>query len=208
MKRLYRKIDKELIPNMPRLKFEGRIYTIQSASEAERAVNALRGEPIVGIDTETRPSFRKGRVNTVALLQVSTYDLCFLFRLNQFGLTPPVRELLEDEKLLKVGLSLHDDKHSLLRRGNFQPRNWLDLQDYVKLLGIEDMSLLKLCANVLGRRISKTARLSNWEADVLTDAQKSYAATDAYVCLLLYDELRRLRRTGEYEVIDTPATSA
>ncbi len=110
--------------------------------------------------------------------------------------------LLADPKVLKVGLSLKDDFLMLKRRdANFQPAGYIDLQNYVKQMGIEDMSLQKLYANVFHKRISKNAQLSNWEADILTDAQKVYAATDAYTCIQLYKELESLNSSNEYELV-------
>lgn len=162
--------------------------------------------PVLGVDTETRPSFRKGHVNKVALLQVATEDSCFLFRLNRIGLAGSVVRLLEDDRILKVGLSLSDDFSSLHKRGEFEPRAFLELQNYVRDFGIADMSLQKLYANVFGQKISKGQRLSNWEADVLTEGQKLYAATDAWACVRLYRELEALKKNGLYklEIVQEP----
>ncbi len=201
MKQIYRKYDKTLINTLPREAFPGRIIVILSEGEARRAVDYLLRSPRLGIDTETRPNFRPGGMNPVSLLQVSTTDTCFLFRLNRIGLPQCVLRLLTDQGTQKVGLSLHDDWAQLRRRFDFEPGNYLELQDYVKRLGIEDMSLQKLYANIFGRKISKSQRLSNWDADVLTDAQKLYAATDAWTCLLLYDEINRLLTTRDYELL-------
>ena len=203
MRQLFIKTDKTFIPNLPRYAFEGKIYVIQSASEAERAVEVLRQSPILGIDTETRPTFKKGVSHKVALLQVANEQLCFLFRMNEIGFLPCMADLLADPKVLKVGLSLKDDFLMLKRRdANFRPGGYIDLQNYVKQMGIEDMSLQKLYANVFHKRISKSAQLSNWEADVLTDSQKVYAATDAYTCIQLYKELESLKRSNEYELVE------
>ena len=162
----------------------------------------LRQSPILGIDTETRPTFKKGVSHKVALLQVANEQLCFLFRMNEIGFLPCMANLLADPKVLKVGLSLKDDFLMLKRRdANFQPAGYIDLQNYVKQMGIEDMSLQKLYANVFHKRISKNAQLSNWEADILTDAQKVYAATDAYTCIQLYKELESLNSSNEYELV-------
>lgn len=202
MRQLFIKTDKTFIPKLPRYAFEGKIYVIQSASEAERAIEVLRQSPILGIDTETRPTFKKGVSHKVALLQVANEQLCFLFRMNEIGFLPCMADLLADPKILKVGLSLKDDFLMLKRRdASFQPRGYIDLQNYVKQMGIEDMSLQKLYANVFHKRISKNAQLSNWEADILTDAQKVYAATDAYTCIQLYKELESLNRSNEYELV-------
>jgi ribonuclease D len=198
---LFNRYDKKKISTLPRIIFEGRIVVVLTEREAQKAVDFLLTQPILGIDTETRPSFKKGRVNQVALLQIATHDICFLFRLNQLGMTAAVKRLLEDTEVPKIGLSLHDDLMMLSRRGEFRRGNFIDLQDKVKEIGVEDMSLQKLFANFFGMRISKRDQLSNWEADILSDKQKIYAATDAWTCILLYEELLRLEQTEDYELI-------
>lgn len=200
MKILRNKLEKEEIKDMPQVSFSGRIITIYTEGEAERAVDFLLSQPILGIDTETRPSFQKGIIHKVGLVQISTHDTCFLFRLNFFGLTPALIRLLEDTNVPKVGLSLKDDIASLKKRKDFKPGNYIELQEYVKQFGIKDMSLQKLYANLFGMRISKTQRLSNWEANILSDAQNRYAATDAWACIQIYEELERLRKTGDYQL--------
>jgi len=158
----------------------------------------------VGVDTETRPSFRKGAVNKVALLQVSTYDTCFLFRLNHLGLPDFLEEFLQND-VLKIGLSLKDDFAMLRRRNQKDPRmgNWVELQDYVASFGIEEKSLQKIYALLFQEKISKSQRLSNWEADTLTEAQQLYAATDAWACVRIYQYLEELCLSGKYRVIRT-----
>lgn len=200
-KQIAAKFDKKQIPSLPRIVFEGRVIVVISAQEAECAVDFLLAQPILGIDTETRPSFKKGTIHKVALLQVSTTDICFLFRLNHIGMAAPIVRLLEDTTVPKVGLSLHDDLLMLHKLGPFTTGLFIDLQDCVKKMGVEDMSLQKLFANFFGQRISKAQQLSNWEADVLSDKQKSYAATDAWTCILLYNEWKRLVETDGYELI-------
>lgn len=200
MKILYNKIDKKLIPDLPRVLFEGRIFVIQTEKEADKAVGYLKGFPVLGIDTETRPAFKKGQFNKVALLQISTDDTCFLFRLNRIGFPASLVSLLQDENSIKVGLSLKDDIASLHKRGNFEPHTFVELQTYVRDFGIEDMSLQKLYANLFGQKISKGQQLTNWEADVLTENQKRYAATDAWACVKIYRELELLRITRDYEL--------
>ena len=124
-----------------------------------------------------------------------------VFRLNLLGMSPSVRRLLEDTKVPKIGLSLRDDLNSLHKLDDFQSGYFIDLQDHVREIGVEDMSLQKLYANFFGQRISKREQLTNWEADILNDKQKAYAATDAWTCILLYEELMRLEQTGDYELI-------
>lgn len=202
MRELHIKTDKNLIHELPRFVFEGRIIVIQSEAETVRAVKALRCSPILGIDTETRPTFRRGETHKVSLLQIADEHICFLFRLNEIGFPQPLVNLLADKEVLKVGLSLHDDFMMLRKRNEqFTPKNFIDLQDFVKEMGIEDMSLQKLYANVFRKRISKSARLSNWEADVLSESQKQYAATDAITCIQLYKELKELKESGEYILV-------
>lgn len=200
-KNIYSKFDKSRIAALPRVLFGGKMVVVVSEYEADRAVSYLLSQPILGIDTETRPSFKKGSQYKVALLQVSSHDVCFLFRLNHTGITPSIKRLLEDKTVLKVGLSLHDDIMSLHKLAEFDPGLFLDLQKHVSEIGVKDLSLQKLYANLLGGKISKAQRLTNWEADVLTDSQKLYAATDAWACIMLYEELQRLKSTGDYELI-------
>jgi ribonuclease D len=200
-KTIYSQYDKKKIPELPRILFEGRIVVVLTESEAEKAVNYLLSQQILGVDTETRPSFKRGHLNQVALLQVSSHDVCFLFRLNQLGLSPSVKRLLEDVKVPKIGLSLRDDLMMLHKLGDFNTGYFIDLQDHVREIGVEDMSLQKLYANFFGQRISKREQLTNWEADILQDKQKAYAATDAWTCIMLYEELVRLKQTGDYELI-------
>lgn len=200
---IYSKYDKTKIGGLPRAVFEGRIVVVTTEREAEKAVDYLLSQPILGIDTETRPAFKKGQINSVALLQVSSYDTCFLFRLNRMGMPATVVRLLEDKKVPKVGISLHDDMLALNRRTEFKQEAgyYIDLQKLVEEVGIEDKALQKLYANFFGQKISKKEQLSNWEAVELTDSQKLYAATDAWSCIMLYDELMRLEQTGDYELI-------
>jgi len=204
VKILYSKFDKKAIPDLPKVEFGGRIIVIQTAGEADRAVNYLMQFPQLGIDTETRPNFKPGGMNPVALLQVATPEACFLFRLNRFGLTDSLVQLFTSEAVEKIGLSLHDDWAQLRKRKEFQPVNYVELQDYVKPFGIQDMSLQKLYANFFGQKISKNQRLTNWEADVLTEPQKRYAATDAWSCLQLYQKMTELLTTRAYKLIEVP----
>ena len=194
-------IAKADIAQMPSELFGGRIIVIHSVSDVEKAVNYLKGFPILGIDTETRPSFAKGKTYEVSLLQLSTEDTCFLFRLNYIGMPKALVDLLQDGRQLKVGLSLRDDIQSLNRKHKFEPRNFLDLQNYVKEMGIEAQSLQKIYALLFGKKISKSQRLTNWEADVLTDRQKGYAATDAWACVRMYKYLEELKHGQGFRII-------
>ena len=187
---------------MPKVLFPGRIFVIYTESDAEKAVAYLKDQRIVGVDTETRPSFKRGTTHKVALLQISTQDTCFLFRLNRIGMPDSLQEFLMSDTL-KIGLSLKDDFNSLRKRQDMHPDrgNWIELQEYVGKFGIEDRSLQKIYANLFGEKISKNQRLSNWESDVLSEGQKLYAATDAWACVEIYNCLSELESTGNYEII-------
>lgn len=198
---MYDKYEKAKIASLPCVLFDGRIVVVVSESEAAKAVDYLLSQDVLGIDTETRPSFRRGTNYKVSLLQVSSREVCFLFRLNHIKMCDPVKRLLEDEGVLKVGLSLHDDIAALKKLREFKPGNFFDLQKHVNEIGIEDLSLQKIYANLFGQKISKAQRLTNWEADILSDKQKGYAATDAWSCIKIYEELKRLEATGEYKLI-------
>ena len=198
---IYNKFDKKSIAQLPTVTFPGKTVVVMSESEAEKAVDFLLSRDILGVDTETRPSFKKGESHMVSLLQVSTSDICFLFRLNHIGITPAILRLLENKVVPMVGLSLHDDMLSLHKRVAFTPGFFIDLQDLVGELGIEDLSLQKLYANLFHQKISKRQRLTNWDSDVLNDKQKAYAALDAWACINLYKEILRLKQSGDYELV-------
>ena len=198
---IYNKFDKKSIAELPTVTFPGKTVVVMSESEAEKAVDFLLSNDILGVDTETRPSFKKGESHMVSLLQVSTSNICFLFRLNHIGIPPAILRLLENTTVPMVGLSLHDDMLSLHKRVGFTPGNFIDLQDLVGELGIEDLSLQKLYANLFHQKISKRQRLTNWDSDVLNDKQKAYAALDAWACINLYKEILRLKNSGDYVLV-------
>ena len=200
MRIIFTKFDKKSINILPRILFPGKIVLIDKAEDTEEAVNFLLSQPILGVDTETRPSFSKGRGFQVSLLQVSTRDTCYLFRLHLTGITPAIIRFLEDKTVPKVGLSWHDDLLQLHKRAEFKPGYFIELQDEAKKFGLQDMSLQKLYANLFHQKISKAQRLSNWEASELKDSQMAYAATDAWCCINLYEELLRLKQVGDYEL--------
>ena len=199
-KTIYNKFDKATINALPLVEYPYKINVILNEYEAERAVDYLLTCDILGVDTETKPAFRRGQNHKVALLQVATREQCFLFRLNHLGLPQSIIRLLSNRMVPMVGLSWHDDIMSLHRRAEFTPGWFIDIQDIIGNIGIEDKSLQKLYANLFGEKISKRQRLTNWEADVLSDKQEEYAAIDAWACINLYDEIMRLMATGDYEL--------
>ena len=184
------KIEKSLISTLPPCDITGEIIVIDRPEDVATAVDDLKQCTLIGFDTETRPSFRRGESNTISLLQLATDKRAYLFRLKKIGPNQLLKDLLESEEHMKVGLSVHDDFHSLNRWMPCRPKNFIELQKYVKAFGIEEMSLQKIYAIVFNKKISKRQQLSNWEAEELTPAQQQYAAIDAWACRDIYYKLK------------------
>lgn len=175
-------IDNDTVAALPAARFPGRIVVVETNEQAEEACLELQRHTMIGFDTETRPSFRAGVSYKVALLQLSTDDVCYLFRLSQIRLSNSILKILGSKQIVKVGADVSGDIRSLHALRHFQADGFVDLQVEASRWGIEEKSLRKLSAIVLGERVSKAQRLSNWEATILTDQQQEYAATDAWVC--------------------------
>lgn len=190
-------ITKEELEKQPLGAFNGRIVVVNTEELCRRAADFLLTQKVLGFDTETKPSFKKGQINKVALLQLSTPECAFLFRLNQIGLPNSIISVLSDTHILKIGAAISDDVKHLQKLKDFNARGFIELQNIVKEYGIQDASLKKLSAIILGFRISKSQRLSNWEADILTLPQQSYAATDAWVSVLMYHKLIQAEKIKE-----------
>lgn len=182
-------ISKQQLAALPQAHFTGSIIVVDTPSAVESAVMQLRKADLIGFDTETRPSFKKGQTFNVALLQLSSHDVCYLFRLNRIGMPDSLRELLEDPTLTKVGLSIHDDFRNLRKTYDFEPAGFVELQTFVTRWNIIDKSLSKLYGILFGQRLSKSQRLSNWESEQLADAQQHYAALDAFACIQIFRHL-------------------
>ncbi|MDR2496938.1 MAG: 3'-5' exonuclease domain-containing protein 2 [Tannerellaceae bacterium] len=183
------KITKAELANLPMEEFAGRIIVVDQPEDVDAAISTLRQQSHVGFDTETRPSFHKGNRYGVALMQIATQDICYLFRLNKIGMPEALIDFLADPEVIKVGLSLRDDFGAIRRRVETELAGFLDLQNYVGQFGIGDASLQKIYAILFGKKISKRQRLTNWEALSLTEAQRKYAALDAWACLVIYTHL-------------------
>lgn len=183
-------ISKEELAQMDTHGFTGEIMVVNTKAKERMAIEHLKACSVLGFDTETRPSFKKGRTHSVAILQLSDGERVFLFQLKKIGLSNELKALLSSRKIIKAGVAVADDIKALARLNGFIPGKFVELQLHVKQFGIEDMSLLKLSAIVLGFKISKSQRLSNWEVDTLTEAQQRYAATDAWVGFKIYEALQ------------------
>ena len=184
-------ISREELHALPLVGFEGKIHVIDHLIEADLAVNLLRSFPVLGFDTETRPSFTKGKINHIALLQLSTDTEAFLFRLCRMKIPKSLLELLSDPNILKVGVAVNNDLEVMKKSVKIMPQGFVDLQEFVLKYDIKSLSLAKIAGIVLGVRISKSQQTSNWENKILTEAQQRYAATDAWVCYRIYEKLIR-----------------
>ena len=187
-------IDREELKKLSLKAFEGDIHLIDTAKGVKKYMPVLFKEAVLGFDTETRPAFKKGRRNTISLLQLSTQFHAFLFRISSIGLPDDLIRLMEDSDILKVGAAVRDDLIELNAVRRFKAGGFLDLQKYVEAFGIENKGLAKLTGIVLGFRISKSQQLSNWDAEVLSAAQMLYAATDAWACYRIYHDLHKQLR--------------
>ena len=183
------KIDNEQTSKLPAIEFRGEIRIIDREEQVEKACRYLASQPVIGFDTETRPSFKAGISYRVSLLQLSSEKRCYLFRLNKIALSKPILRLLESPKLKKIGADVAGDLRSLRQLRHFRDGGFVDLQSIASEWGIEEKSLRKLSALVLGLRVSKAQRLSNWESATLTDKQQLYASTDAWACIKIYEKL-------------------
>ncbi len=179
-------ITKEEVNQLPVAEFTGIIVLVDTPEKEEQAIRELYKEIVIGIDTETKPSFKRGVVHKVSLIQFSTEHKCFLFRLNKIGFSENLIAFLSDKNIKKIGLSLRDDFNGLAKQRKFKPEGFIDIQNIAKEYGILELSLQKIYAILFGQKISKSQRLSNWENPVLTEQQQRYAATDAWATLQIY----------------------
>jgi ribonuclease D len=179
-------ITKDEINALPLGEFRGKIELITTPSQLLEAIRELRDHPVVGFDTETKPTFKKGQFHHVALVQLAIDHKAFLVRLNHIGFHDQLKEFLEINEIVKVGVGLRDDLRALHMLSSFNPANFLDLNTEAKSFGILNEGAKNLTAMFLGFRISKAAQVSNWESPRLTDKQIKYAATDAWICHQIY----------------------
>ncbi len=182
-------IDNDEIVKLPRLSFAGEAFVISTEEELWDKIKLFSTSSILGFDTESKPSFKKGRNNGIALVQLSDEKTALIIRVKEVGLPNELVAILENEKIVKVGAAIRDDLKGLKSIRNFNPKGFVDLQQIAVNYNIEGQSVRKLAAIVLGVRVSKSQQLSNWEAESLSFAQIDYAATDAWVCREIYQKL-------------------
>lgn len=181
-----RKITKEEINSLPLRRYDGDICLIRNEGELQYAVNRMKEEDLLGFDTETRPTFRKGKINLPSLVQLACSDVVFLIQLNWVPFSEPLISLLADDSILKTGVAVRDDIKDLQKLSPFTDRGVVDLGEIARHIGLETHGLRNLAANLLDFRISKGAQCSNWANKELTHQQIVYAATDAWVSRLIH----------------------
>lgn len=184
---------------MPLTKFEGEVVVVDSPDKVVPAVTYLSQQTVVGVDTETRPSFVKGVHYPTALVQIATEERCYLFRLSKIGMPPELAQFFSNADICKVGLAFKDDINGLRRLRDFRPMNCVDIQKIVGRYGILDLGLQKIFAICFEKKISKSQQLTNWENIDLTPEQASYASTDAWATLLIYKELQLTQPLSKQE---------
>ncbi len=201
-------ISKDELAELPVVEYRNSIIVVDNEDNISKAVEILAKQKIIGFDTETKPNFKRGQVNRVSLLQLSTHDECYLIRLNKVGLPDTIKDILENPNILKIGLSIHDDFHSLNKLRTLNPDGFIELQTFVKDFNIHDNSLARIYAILFGQRISKGQRLTNWETEELTEHQQAYAALDAFACIEIYEYLSSGKFKAEdskyYRILEPP----
>ena len=197
-------ITNEEMNELPLGAFDGKIVIISDPHELAAAFEEISTHSIIGFDTETKPVFVKGHYNKVAILQIALPEKVFLIRLMATSITPEVIKFFQDEEIKKAGVAIRDDIKALQHLKRFKPAGFVELAQLAKASGLEVESVKKLTALLLGFRISKSAQTSNWEAEQLNEKQISYAATDAWVCLKIYEKLKA--QISDH--ISTPSKSA
>ena len=185
------KISNEELADLPTIQFSGEIVVVDTLESIDEACDDLLKCPVIGFDTETRPSFKAGVSHKVALLQLSTPTKCYLFRLCCIRLDKAIIKIIESKDIIKIGADIKGDIKALQELRHFKPNNFVDLQTIISEWGVGEKSVKKMSALTLGYKVSKAQRLSNWAAVCLTQQQQNYAATDAWVCALIYEKLQR-----------------
>ncbi len=195
-------ITAEELNMLPLKAFKGKVSVITEPSKLSSVLREIERHEVVGFDTETRPSFKRGQIYQVALLQLAVPDNVFLIRIHQTGLPGEIASIFENPNIIKAGVAIRDDIKALQKINRFQPSSFIELSALAKTSGLQVESVKKLAGLLLGFRISKSAQTSNWEAPTLTEKQLEYAATDAWVCLEIYNYLKSnyLGKIGDPEI--------
>ncbi|MBO3698130.1 3'-5' exonuclease domain-containing protein 2 [Fabibacter sp. E12] len=182
-------ITKDEVMDRPLKSYEGKVVIAADVKSTEKAISEINQFDVVGFDTEAKPTFQKGQIRNISLIQVATDEKVYLLRTHHIGVIDSLHHFLQNEKIKKVGIGLLDDFNLLNRLRAFEPNGFVDLNDTFQELGAENIGARNLAAMVLDIRISKSAQTSNWEAEQLAQKQIKYAATDAWICLEIQKKL-------------------
>ena len=186
------RIEKTAIMELPLIRYTGSVSLVTTQEELLASVEHLSGEDVLGFDTETKPSFRRGQSHPVSLLQFAAHNHVYLYQLHKLKDLGPLNELLSNASIAKAGVALHDDVRLLNELHSFDPKGFVEISSITREWGIENTGLRSLAALLLGHRISKSMQVSNWGKSTLTRAQIIYAATDAWVARCLYQRVQEL----------------
>jgi ribonuclease D len=189
-------VTQEEINQLPLGAFEGNIHLINNPDAANEAAELLMSEPVIGFDTESRPSFKKGQHFPVSLIQLATETDAYLFRLSRTGIPEKLKSLFETDSIRKIGVGMKGDMSEMRVKG-VEGKNFIDLEKIAASHKFKQRGIRALAAFFLKIRVSKSAQKSNWSRDRLTPAQIKYAATDAWVCLRIYREMIKEGFTSE-----------
>lgn len=187
-----KEITKEQVNELPLQRYEGKVVVVSTSEQLSNALQELNKASVIGFDTESKPTFRKGEYNPVAMIQMAIPGKVFLIRIHLTGFTKELQALFEDEDIIKAGISIRDDMKDLQRLAKFAPAKVIDLNDLASEVGVLNIGVRSLSGIFLGIRISKGQQTSNWEREILSEGQIAYAATDAWVCLEIYQKLDKL----------------
>ena len=185
--------SREEINELPIRRYEGPVHLVASPAELAQAMADILQESVLGLDTETRPSFRVGESYAPSLAQVATARAVYLFRLQRLDCSAAVAQFLSAGRIVKAGVGLADDLRQLRKTFAFTEKAVVDLSAAAKAQGLAKTGVRTLAAAFLGFRIPKGSKTSNWAAARLTPQQIAYAAMDAWACRELYLKFRELR---------------
>ncbi|GHV50792.1 3'-exoribonuclease [Deltaproteobacteria bacterium] len=187
-----RPFSKEDVNTFPLYRYEGPVALVRTREELQQALERVHDEPLLGVDTESKPSFRKGNITSPSLIQIACSDTVFLIQLSHIPFSEEIASLFTDPRQIKTGVAIRDDMRMLGAISPFTPDGLVDLKDVAQSRGLATNGLRTLAANLLRLRISKSSQCSNWSQKELSARQIIYAATDAWVSRLIYERMREL----------------
>ena len=183
----YKKLSKNEINSLPQIKFNGDVEVLSSNDNVQAAVNYLMNYDLIGFDTETKPTFVKGPLNPPSIMQLACIDKVYIFQLDNESLYKKLFPILSNENITKCGVSVDRDLIELMYLSPFDPLSFVDLGNIARDYDVPHHGLRGLVAMFLKHRISKGAQISDWSKTVLSPSQITYAATDAWISLKLFE---------------------